>query len=127
VAAARTVTPFPLECCCIPSFLPAVLASLRLCLATSMSVQRFFIAFGRVQQVMFRQTLMRAAIRRGLEAAASNSKISVRIIISSYHRSSDCSLVNRLPPCSATRSCSISRATTPRSSRSSTFCAPARR
>lgn len=86
MAAARTVTPFPLVRCCIPSFLPAVLASLRLCLATSMSVQRFFIAFGRVQQVMFRQTLMRAAIRRGLEAAASNSKISVRIIISSQQQ-----------------------------------------
>mmetsp|Transcript_19518 Transcript_19518/g.74898 ORF Transcript_19518/g.74898 Transcript_19518/m.74898 type:complete len:112 (+) Transcript_19518:249-584(+) len=36
---------------------------------------RYFKAYGRVQRVMFRQTVMRAAIKRGLTAAAENLKV----------------------------------------------------
>ena len=37
-----------------------------------MSVTRYFLATGRVQGVMFRQTLMRAAIREDIRAGATN-------------------------------------------------------
>lgn len=35
---------------------------------------RYFQAIGKVQNVMFRQTLIRAAAKRGLQAGATNSK-----------------------------------------------------
>eukprot|EP01006_Ploeotia_vitrea_P056183 TRINITY_DN68073_c7_g3_i1.p2 TRINITY_DN68073_c7_g3~~TRINITY_DN68073_c7_g3_i1.p2 ORF type:complete len:113 (-),score=17.21 TRINITY_DN68073_c7_g3_i1:647-985(-) len=42
------------------------------------STPRYFVAKGKVQNVMFRQTLMRAALKRGLVAGATNSKTDKR-------------------------------------------------
>jgi len=54
--------------------IPLMFTSKVMCEAMSVQQQRSFRAFGKVQRVMFRQTIVQAIIKNGLQGGASNRK-----------------------------------------------------